>query len=173
MENSKKDLEAHSDSSLPSSAASEEYAVPEVIITHRRLRDRKMLQKRKAEAQEKEAFEWFPREQKKQQKKGREARRKQYRQSAMKPSQKPEPELGHQPDTEEEAEPESSELASPKPVYQEELPMQSIEGEVSVRQPGAEEGDPAAGSQDPAGEEVVLKPAEAEIPEVLNIPFEN
>ncbi|KAM6109889.1 hemogen [Phoenicopterus ruber ruber] len=165
---------AYSDSSLPPSAAREEYAVPDVIIT-RRLRDRELLRKRKAEAQEKDSIQWVLREQKKnkQQRRGRGARRGRGRQLVVEPSPEPEPELDPQPNPQEEAEPAPSELAPPEPVHQEQPPLLTIQALVSGMQSGAVEGELAASSQDPAGEEDVLKPAEGEIPEALNTPLEN
>ncbi|KAM6033916.1 hemogen [Chlamydotis macqueenii] len=164
---------AYSDTSLPSSAAHEEYAVPEVIIT-RRLRDRELLRKRKAEAQEKESINWILREQKtKRQRRGRGARRGRGRQRVVKPNPESEQELNPQPDPQEEAEPAPSESAPPEPVHQEESPAWTIQDLISGMQPGVAEVELAARSQDAAGEEEVLKPPEAEIPEALNTPLDN
>ncbi|XP_075583086.1 hemogen [Pelecanus crispus] len=165
---------AYSDPSLPSSAAREEYAVPDVIIT-RRLRDREMLRKRKAEAQEKDSVQWVLREQekKKRQKRGRGARQGRGHQPAVEPSPEPEPEPDPQLKPQEEAEPAPSNLAPPEPVRQEQPPLLTIQDVISGMQPGAAVGELAARSQDPAGEEEVLKPADAEIPEALNTPLEN
>ncbi|KAK2531164.1 chymotrypsin inhibitor [Columba guinea] len=165
---------AYSDSSLPPSAAREEYAVPDVIIT-RRLRDRELLRKRKAEAQEKDSIQWVLREQEKtkRQRRGRGARRGRGRQLVVEPSLEPEPELDPQPDPQEEAEPAPSKTAPPEAVHQEQPPMLTIQDPVGGIQLGAVEGELAARSQDFAGEEEVLKAAEGEIPEVLNTPLEN
>ncbi|KAM9250560.1 hemogen [Cariama cristata] len=165
MANSGKDC-ASSDSSLPSSAAHEEYAVPEVLITHR-LRDREMLRKRKAEAQEKDSVHWVMREQKRKwQRRGRGSRRGRGRQALLQHS--PEQEL--EPDPQQEAEPEPVELASPEPVQQEELPVLTIQDLVNEIQPGvAELAELVGSSQDPTGEEEVLRPMETEIPEAVNI----
>ncbi|XP_040436379.1 hemogen [Falco naumanni] len=165
---------AYSDSSLPPSAAHEEYAVPDVIIT-RRLRDRELLRKRKAEAQEKDSVQWVLRDQEKskRQRRGRGAGRGRGRQLVMQPSLEPEVEPDPQPNPQEKAEPAPSELAPPEPVYQEQPPMPTIQGLFSGMQPGAVEGKLASRSQDPTGEEEVVKPAEAEIPEALNTPLEN
>ncbi|KAM7076821.1 hemogen [Ciconia maguari] len=172
MESLSKD-HAYSDSSLPPSAAHEEYAVPDVIIT-RRLRDRELLRKRKAEAQEKDSVQWVLKEQKnKRQRRGRGARRRRGRQPAVEPSPEPELELDPQPDPQEEAEPAPSKPPLPEPVPQEQLPVLTIQDLVSAMQPGAAEREVAARSQDPAGEEEVLKPAEVEVPEALNTPPEN
>ncbi|KAM6302137.1 hemogen [Podargus strigoides] len=144
---------AFSDSSLPPSAAPEEYAVPDVIITHR-LRDRELLRKRKAEAQEKDSMQWFLRQhENKRQRRGRGARQGRGRQPVVEPRPEPEPELDPQPDPQEKAEPAPPELAPPEPVHQEEPPVQIIEDLISGTQPEAVEGELAAGSQDPAGEE--------------------
>ncbi|NXW60695.1 HEMGN protein, partial [Eurystomus gularis] len=166
---------AYSDSSLPPSAAREKYAVPgnDVIITHR-LRDRELLRKRKAEAQEKDSIQWVLREQEKnkRQRRGRGARRGRGRQLVVEPSLEPEPEPKPQPDVQDEAEPAPSKSALPEPVHQEQPPMLTIQDLVSEMEPGVADGDLAARSQDPTGEEELLKPAEAEIPEALNTPLE-
>ncbi|NXU23432.1 HEMGN protein, partial [Thalassarche chlororhynchos] len=143
-------------------------------ITHR-LRDRELLRKRKAEAQEKDSVQWVLREQEKnkRQRRGRGARRGRGHQPAVEPNPEPEPEPDPQPDPQEEAEPAPSKPAPPEPVHQEQPPMVTIQDPVSGMQPGAVEGELAARIQDPAGEEEVLKPAEAEIPEALNTPLEN
>ncbi|XP_035758203.1 hemogen isoform X2 [Egretta garzetta] len=134
----------YSDSSLPPSAAREEYAVPDVIIT-RRLRDRELLRKRKAEAQEKDSIQ----EQKsKRQRRGRGARRGRGRQLAVEPSLEPEPEPASQPDSQEEAEPAPSGPAPPEPV-QEQPSMLTIQDLVSGMQPGPVEEELVAGCQDP------------------------
>ncbi|NXG73415.1 HEMGN protein, partial [Baryphthengus martii] len=142
-------------------------------ITHR-LRDRELLRKRKAEAQEKDSVQWVLREQEKnkRQRRGRGARRGRGRQLAVEPSLEPEPEPNPQPDPQEEAEPAPSELASPEPVHQEHPPMLTIQDLVSGMQPGPADGELADRIQDPMGEEEVLKSAEAEIPEALNTPLE-
>ncbi|XP_017671839.1 PREDICTED: hemogen isoform X1 [Lepidothrix coronata] len=181
------------DSSLPRSAARKEYAVPDVIITHR-LRDRELLRKRKAEALEKDSTQWVLRVHKnQQQKRGRGAKRGRGRQPEVKATLDPEPTTDPQPELHEEAEPVHSEPALPEPVhsepalpepvhsepalpepvYQEQLPMLTVHNPVSGMQPVAVEGEPAARSLDPAGEEEVVKPTEAEILEDFNTPLEN
>ncbi|XP_027519516.1 hemogen isoform X1 [Corapipo altera] len=171
------------DSSLPRSAAREEYAVPDVIITHR-LRDRELLRKRKAEALEKDSTQWVLRVHKnQQQRRGRGAKRGRGRQPEVKATLDPEPTTDPQPELQEEAEtghsepalpePVHSEPALPEPVYQEQLPMLTIHNPVTEMQPVAVEGEPAARSLDPAGEEEVVKPTEAEILEDFNTPLEN
>ncbi|XP_064294292.1 hemogen [Phalacrocorax carbo] len=163
---------AYSDSSLPPSAAREEHAVPDVIITHR-LRDRELLRKRKAKAEEKQSTQWVLKEQKnKRQRTSRGARRGRGHLPAVEPILEPELELDHQLGPQEEAEPVPSKSASPEPVHQEQLPVLTIQDLVSGMQQGAVEGELAARSQDPTGEDEVLKPAE-EIPEALNTTLEN
>ncbi|NXH19268.1 HEMGN protein, partial [Bucco capensis] len=164
---------AYSEASLPPSTTREEYAVPDVIITHR-LRDRELLRKRKAEAQEKDSVQWVLREQEKSKRprRGRGARRGRGRQLVVEPSLETEPQPDPQPNPQQEAEPALSEPAPPEPVHQEQRPMLTIQGLVSEIQPGAAEVPLAARSHDPMGEEDVLKPAEAEIPEALNAPPE-
>ncbi|XP_063996013.1 hemogen isoform X2 [Pogoniulus pusillus] len=158
----------YSDSSLPPSAARKEYAVPDVIITHR-LRDRELLRKRKVEAHEKDSVQWDLREQEKnkRQRRGRGARRGRGHQMVVEPNLEPEPEPEPQPHPQKEAE-----AAPPEPVHQEQLPMLTIHDLDSGMQPRVVEEKLAARNQDPVGEEEVLKPAEAEIPEVLNTPLE-
>ncbi|XP_064497146.1 hemogen [Pseudopipra pipra] len=171
------------DSSLPRSAARQEYAVPDVIITHR-LRDRELLRKRKAEALEKDSTQWVLRVHKNQkQKRGRGAKRGRGRQPEVKVTLDPEPTTDPQPELQKEAEPVHSEPALPElvhsepalpeQVYQEQLPVLTIHNPVSGMQPVAVEGEPAARSLDPAGEEEVVKPTEAEILEDFNTPLEN
>ncbi|XP_027562916.1 hemogen [Neopelma chrysocephalum] len=171
------------DSSLPRSAARKEYAVPDVIITHR-LRDRELLRKRKAEALEKDSTQWVLRVHKnQQQKRGRGAKRGRGRQPEVRATLDPETTTDPQPELQEEPEPVHSEPALPEPVhsepalpepvYQEQLPMLSIHIPVSGMQPVAVGGEPAARNLDPAGEEEVVKPTEAEILEDFNTPLEN
>ncbi|NXS43596.1 HEMGN protein, partial [Balaeniceps rex] len=144
---------AYSDSSLPPSAAREEYAVPDVIITHR-LRDRELLRKRKAEAQEKDSIQWVLREQEKSKRprRGRGARRGRGQPPATEPRPEPELEQGPQPDPQEEAEPAPSERALPEPALPEQPPLLTIQEPVGGMQPGAAEGELAARSQDSVGE---------------------
>ncbi|KAM6328075.1 hemogen isoform 2-T2 [Alca torda] len=171
MENLGKDC-AYLDSSPRTSAAHEEYAVPDVIITHR-LRDREQLRKRKIEAQEKDLIQWVLRDQKKRQRRGRGARRGGRQQAVVEISPEPEQELDPKPNPQEEAEPVCPESAPPEPVHQQQPPMLTTQDMVSGMQQGVVEGELAVRSQDPAGEEEALKPAEAEIPEAWNTPQEN
>ncbi|XP_059692565.1 hemogen [Haemorhous mexicanus] len=165
---------ASSDSSLPPSAACEEYAVPDVIIT-RRLRDRELLRKRKAEALEKDSAQWVMRDYKnEQQRRARRAKRGRGRQTVVKAVLESEPAVDPQPDPKEKAEPVPSEPALPEPGFQQQPPpMLTIQNMVSGMQAVAVEGELADRSLDPAGEEDVLKPAEADILEELNTPLEN
>ncbi|XP_009095026.1 hemogen [Serinus canaria] len=165
---------ASSDSSLPPSAACEEYAVPDVIIT-RRLRDRELLRKRKAEALEKDSAQWVMRDYKiEQQRRARRAKRGRGRQTVVKAVLESEPAVDPQPDHQEKAEPVPSEPALPEPGYQQQPPpMLTLQNMVSGMQAVAVEGELADRSFDPAGEEDVLKPAEADILEELNTPLEN
>lgn len=165
---------ASSDSSLPPSAACEEYAVPDVIIT-RRLRDRELLRKRKAEALEKDSAQWVMRDYKnEQQRRARRAKRGRSRQTVVKAVLESEPAVDAQPDPQEKAEPVPSEPALPEPGFQQQPPpMLTIQNMVSGMQAVAVEGELADRSLDPAGEEDVLKPAEADILEELNNPLEN
>ncbi|XP_057229071.1 hemogen [Malurus melanocephalus] len=149
MENLGKDDDSP-DSSLTSTAAREAYAVPDVIIT-RRLRDREMLRKRKAEALEKDAAQWIVRDYKsKQQRRGRKGKRGRRRQTVVKAVLESEPELEPQLIPEEMAEPESSELVLPEPIYPEQPPVLTIQNVVSGMQAPAREVELAAGSLDPA-----------------------
>ncbi|XP_027740465.1 hemogen [Empidonax traillii] len=162
-----------SDSSPPPSAARKDYAVPDVIITHR-LRDRELLRKRKAEALEKDLAQWILRVDKNQrQKRGRRTKRGRGHQREVKATLDPEPTIEPQPEPQKEAEQVHSEPALPEPAYQEQLPMMTIQNPVSGMQPVAVEGESAARSLDPAGEEEVVNPAEAEILEIFSTPLEN
>ncbi|KAM6391939.1 hemogen isoform 2-T2 [Rhynochetos jubatus] len=149
---------------------SQKNAVSDVIIT-RRLRDRDLLQKRKAEAQEKEMNQWVLREQRKQSKRGKRPAKGWSCKLVVEPSQEPEP--GPQPSPQEEAQPVPSKPAAPEPVHQEEPPMLNIQDLIPGMQLGGVEGKLAAGREDPAGEEEVFQPAEAEIPEDLNTLLEH
>ncbi|XP_014743637.1 PREDICTED: hemogen [Sturnus vulgaris] len=164
---------ASSDSSLTPSADCEEYAVPDVIIT-RRLRDRELLRKRKAEALEKDSAQWVLRDYKnEEQKRARRAKRGRGRQTVVKAVLESEPAVEPQPDPQEKAEPVSSEPALPEPVYRQQPPTLTIQNMVGGMQAVATEGELADRSLDPAGEEDVLKPAEADVLEELNTPLEN
>nr|XP_013801066.1 PREDICTED: hemogen isoform X1 [Apteryx mantelli mantelli] len=166
---------AYSDPSLPASASREEYAVPDVIIT-RRLRDRELLRKRKAEAQEKDSIQWVlgrEQEKSKRQKRGRGAGRGRGRQPVLEPKPEPSPEPDPQPEVLEGNEQVPAEPATPMPACQAPLPVLTSQELFGGTSQGAVEGELADGSQCPAGEEAVLKPGEAEILEGLNIPLEN
>ncbi|XP_053860361.1 hemogen [Vidua macroura] len=161
------------DSSLPPSADCEEYAVPDVIIT-RRLRDRELLRKRKAEAMEKDSAQWVMRDYKnEQQRRGRRAKRGRGRQMVVKAVLESQPAVDPQPDPQEKAEPVPSEPALPEPGFQQQPPVLAIQNMVGGMQAVAMEGELADRSLDPAGEKDVLKPAEADILEELNTPLEN
>ncbi|KAJ7423152.1 hemogen [Willisornis vidua] len=148
-------------------------AADDVIIT-RRLRDRELLRKRKAEALEKDSAQWVLRVHKnQQQRRGRRAKRGRGRQLEVKAILDPEPTIDPQPDLQEEAEPVHSEPTQPEPAYQEHLLRLTIQNPVSGIQQVAVEGEPAVRSLDPAGEEEVVKPAEAEILQDLNTSLEN
>lgn len=172
MENLGKD-HLSSDSSLTSSANCEEYAVPDVIIT-RRLRDRELLRKRKAEALEKDSAQWVLRDNKKEQRsRARRAKRGRGRQTVVKAVLESEPAVDPQPDPEEKAEPVPPEPALPEPVHQQQPPLLTVENTVGGMQAVAVEGELADGSLDTAGEEDALKPAEADVLEELNTPLAN
>ncbi|XP_041342354.1 hemogen [Pyrgilauda ruficollis] len=161
------------DSSLPPSAACEEYAVPDVIIT-RRLRDRELLRKRKAEALEKDSAQWVMRDYKnEQQRRTRRAKRGRGRQTVVKAVLEAEPAVDPQPDPQEKAEPVPSEPALPEPGFQQQPPLLTIQNVVGGMQAVPAEGELADRSLDAAGEEDALKPAEADILEELNTPLEN
>ncbi|XP_063176669.1 hemogen isoform X2 [Chroicocephalus ridibundus] len=148
MENLGKDC-AYSDSSPQSSAAHEEYAVPDVIIT-RRLRDREQLRKRKMEAQEKDFIQWVLSDQKKRQRRRRGARRGRRRQAVVEINPELEQELDPEASSQEEAEPEHPESAPPEPVHQEQSPLLTTQDMVGGMQLGVVERELADRSQDSA-----------------------
>ncbi|XP_035165863.1 hemogen [Oxyura jamaicensis] len=138
---------AYSDPSLSPSTAREEHAV--AGVTTRRLRDREMLRKRKAEAQEKDSIQWATGEQErsKQPRKRRGARRGRGRQPMVKRTLKPEPEPDPEPLAQKEAE-----LVPPMPERQAQPPMMAMQEMLGGVQMGALEGEMASGSQGPLGE---------------------
>ncbi|XP_039589135.1 hemogen isoform X2 [Passer montanus] len=143
---------ASSDSSLPPSAACEEYAVPDVIIT-RRLRDRELLRKRKAEALEKDSAQWVMRDYKnEQQRRARRAKRGRGRQTVVKAVLESEPAVDPQPDPQEKAEPVPSEPALPEPGFQQQPPLLTLQNMGGGMQAVPAEGELADRSLDPAGE---------------------
>ncbi|XP_054666558.1 hemogen isoform X1 [Grus americana] len=168
----------------PRCHVSTQFVLLDVIIT-RRLRDRELLRKRKAEAEEKDSIQWVLREQErsKRQRRGRGARRGRGRQQLVEPTLESGPGPESQPGPQEEAEPAPPEPAPPEPVHQEQLPVLTIQDVVSEMQPDEMEGELAAmdltaveladSIQDPIGEVELLKPAEAEIPEALNAALES
>ncbi|XP_034997011.2 hemogen [Zootoca vivipara] len=106
MESLEKD---HSYSENPQQpvVSAEDYAVPEVVVT-RHLRDRELLRKRKAEAEEKNTHQWVLREQKRSKPtgRGRGARRGRGRGRGRGQQQAPEPQEEPQPEVVEEEKPE-------------------------------------------------------------------
>ncbi|KAL2294011.1 hypothetical protein Nmel_007721 [Mimus melanotis] len=147
------------------------FILVDVIIT-RRLRDRELLRKRKAEALEKDSAQWVLRDYKnEEQKRAKRTKRGRGRQTVVKTVLESEPALDPQPDPQEKAEPVPSEPALPEPVYHQQPPTLTIQN--SGMQAVATEGKQADRSLDPAGEEDVLKPAEADVLEELNTPLEN
>ncbi|XP_009680338.1 hemogen-like isoform X2 [Struthio camelus] len=163
---------AYLNPSLLPSTAHEEYTVQDVIIT-RRLRDRELLQKRKAEAQEKDSVQ--EQEKSKRQKRGRGAGRGRGHRPVIQAEPKPEPKPEPHPEVleEGEAEKELAELAPPVLEHQGKPPMMMIQELLSGTQQGAVREESTEGSLYGADEEDSLRPAEAEIPEALNICLEN
>ncbi|TFJ97900.1 vegetative cell wall protein gp1-like [Platysternon megacephalum] len=165
MEGLEKD-HPYSESSQQPPPAREEYAVPGVT-THR-LRDRELLRKRKAEAQEKDTVQWVLGERgtSKGPKRGRGAGRRRGRQQGT----EPEP----QPEVQEEVEKEPPEKAQASPGHHEEEPALSVAQELSGgTQQEAVEGPPAEDTLHPAELGEAPKSEEAGISEALNIPLEN
>ncbi|XP_034630518.1 hemogen isoform X1 [Trachemys scripta elegans] len=165
MEGLEKD-HPYSGSSQQPPPAREEYTVPGAI-THR-LRDRELLRKRKAEAQEKDTVQWVLGERGKSAgpKRGRGAGRRRGRQQGT----EPEP----QPDVQEEVEKEPPEKAQASPGHHEEEPALSVAQELSGgTQQEAVEGPPAQDILHPAELGEAPKSEEAGISEALNIPLEN
>ncbi|XP_034630519.1 hemogen isoform X2 [Trachemys scripta elegans] len=161
MEGLEKD-HPYSGSSQQPPPAREEYTVPGAI-THR-LRDRELLRKRKAEAQEKDTVQ--ERGKSAGPKRGRGAGRRRGRQQGT----EPEP----QPDVQEEVEKEPPEKAQASPGHHEEEPALSVAQELSGgTQQEAVEGPPAQDILHPAELGEAPKSEEAGISEALNIPLEN
>ncbi|KAM9137904.1 hemogen isoform 2-T2 [Pangshura tecta] len=136
--------------------AREEYTVPGAI-THR-LRDRELLRKRKAEAQEKDTVQ--ERGTSRGPKRGRGAGRRRGRQQGT----EPEP----QPEVQEEVEKEPSEKAQASPGHHEEEPALSGGTQLEVV-----EGPPAEDTLPPAEHGEEPKSEEAGTAEALNISLEN
>ncbi|XP_073202142.1 hemogen isoform X1 [Lepidochelys kempii] len=165
MEGLEKD-HPYSESSQQPPPAREEHTEPGAIT--RRLRDRELLRKRKAEAQEKDTVQWVLGERGKSKgpKRGRGAGRRRGRQQDT----EPEP----QPEVQEEVEKEPPEKAQGSPGHHEEEPTLSVAQELSVgTQQEAVEGPPAEDTLHPVEHGEVPKSEEAGISEALNIPLEN
>ncbi|XP_030421777.1 hemogen isoform X2 [Gopherus evgoodei] len=161
MEGLEKD-HPYSESSQQHPPAREEHTVPGAI-THR-LRDRELLRKRKAEAQEKDTVQ----EQgtSKGPKRGRGAGRRRGRQRGT----EPEP----QPEVQEELETEPPEKAQASPGHHEEEPALSVTQELSGgTQQEVVEGPRAEDTLHPAEHGEEPKSEEAGTSEALNIPLEN
>ncbi|KYO35019.1 hemogen isoform B [Alligator mississippiensis] len=134
--------------------ASEEYVVPDVIIT-RRLRDRELLRKRKTEAQEKDTIQ---EEKNKRQKRGRGAGRGRGRPLVTQPEPQPK-----------ESENELSEQAQTP----QEHPVITVQELPSGTPQEAVEGISAEGDLFAAEQKEAPGSAEGEILEDLNTPLEN
>ncbi|XP_006114886.1 uncharacterized protein LOC102459924 [Pelodiscus sinensis] len=165
MEGLEKD-HPYSESSQQPPSAGEEYTAPGAIT--RRLRDRELLRKRKAEAQEKDTAEWVRRERGKSKgpKRGRGAGRGRGRQQAT----EPEP----QPKGPDDVEEEPAEKAQASSGHSEEEPALSGTPELSGgTQQETVEGPPTTDTLHPAELGEVPKSEEAGIAEALNIPLGN
>ncbi|CAM5146707.1 unnamed protein product [Natator depressus] len=160
MEGLEKD-HPYSESSQQPPPAREEHTVPEAIT--RRLRDRELLRKRKAEAQEKDTVQ--ERGKSKGPKRGRGAGRRGRQQDT---------ELEPQPEVQEEVEKEPPEKAQGSPEHHEEEPALSVAQELSGgTQQEAVEGPPAEDTLHPVEHGDAPKSEEAGISEALNISLEN
>ncbi|XP_042738804.1 hemogen [Lagopus leucura] len=157
----------YSDTSLPSSTAHEENAEPGSTML-RRLRDRELLRKRKAEAEEKDSIQWAlgEHERSKRQRRSHGARRGKGRAHVMEPAPQPKPQPNPQPPKKEEAEMVSS--TAMQQAESSQIDMQDLFAGVQLADL---EGILASGSQSPLGEEDMLKLAD-EIQEVLNTSLE-
>ncbi|XP_072848003.2 hemogen isoform X1 [Pogona vitticeps] len=106
-------------------AITEEYAVPEVVIT-RRLRDRELLRKRKAETEEKDTHQWVLGYQKRgrQSRRGRGAGRGRGQRQVQESLPEPQPELQLEPQLELQLEPQPETVEEKPP---EAPPVTSVE----------------------------------------------
>ncbi|NXJ11872.1 HEMGN protein, partial [Odontophorus gujanensis] len=136
--------------------------------TSRRLRDRELLRKRKAEAEEKDSIQWAlgEHERSKRQRRGQGARRGKGREHVVKPEPQPAPQPNSQPRKEEEAETTSSMV-----MQQAESPQMDEQDLFAGVQLADLEGILGSESQSPLGEEDMLKLAD-DIQEVLNTSLE-
>ncbi|KAG6928975.1 hemogen [Chelydra serpentina] len=171
MEGLEKD-HPYSESSQQPPPAREEYTVPGAIT--RRLRDRELLRKRKAEAQEKDTVQWVLGERGKSKgpKRGRGAGRRRGRQ----PREEETTPLGPEPhpEVQKEEKKEPPEKAPASSVHHEEEPALSVAQELSGgTQQEAVEGPPAEDTLHPAELGEAPKSEEAGISEALNVPLEN
>ncbi|XP_074788773.1 hemogen [Athene noctua] len=157
---------ASSNPSVEPSEVNVEQTQPVNINTYF-LRDRKMLQKRKAEAWEKDSMVCSQRKQKKDQKKCRGPKPKQSCQPLVESCPEKKLDLDPQPNLQKEDEPSASKSAVADPVHQGSI-LASQDGIIGM-QLGAMEGKVAASVQYSKDEEEVMKPAEAETPEALKI----
>ncbi|NXC42760.1 HEMGN protein, partial [Penelope pileata] len=138
------------------------------VTTSRCLRDREMLRKRKAEAEEKDSMQWAlgEHERSKRQRRGQGARRGKGKERVVEPTPEPKLQLEPQPLEQEEAN-----LASPLVMQQAESPLEDIQDLFGGVQLGDLEGILASGSQSPLGEEDMLRLAD-EISEETSTPLE-
>ncbi|XP_031465403.1 hemogen isoform X2 [Phasianus colchicus] len=133
-----------------------------------RLRDRELLRKRRAEAEEKDSIQWAlgEHERRKRQRRGQGARRGKGRERVVEPAPQPNPKPNPQPPEKEEPEPVSSTMMQQAESSQ--MDMQDLFAGVQLADL---EGILASGSQSPLGEEDMLKLAD-EIQEVFSTSLE-
>ncbi|XP_067409562.1 hemogen isoform X2 [Emydura macquarii macquarii] len=153
---------SYSESSQQPPPAGEEYSVPGVIIT-RRLRDRELLRKRKAEAQEKDTVQ--ERRKSTRPKRGRVAGRGRGRRQLR----EPEPAL----EVPEEMEKEPAEKAPASPEHHEQPPVPAAQELSGGTQQEVAEGPPGEDVLHPAELGEAPRSEEAGISEALNVPLEN
>nr|XP_060616904.1 hemogen isoform X1 [Anolis sagrei ordinatus] len=167
--------EDHSYSGNPQqpAATAEEYAVPEVVIT-RRLRDRELLRKRRAEAEEKDTHQWVLGDQQKSKRarKGRGAGRGRGRRQAEEPQPETQSEIPLEVAEEREPEAQATQVEEKAEVTlvfpaETSIPLVEAEEPYTPQQEAAEQATPASEPFFSPGLEGIPSSEEPEIPKAL------